>query len=347
MKMIKSVDLYFKDGGSDKEYHAKIEAEGTGYVVNFAYGRRGNALMIGTKTQSPVSIEEAKKIFEKLVNEKRAKGYTESGDGKAFAMSAKAGKVSGLLPQLLNPIGEDECEKLLKDDDYGAQKKFDGKRIMIRKKGKSIDGSNRKGLVVSLPQEIVDELSSWPDCEIDGELVGNIYNVFDMLSKDGKDLRKRDYQGRCAQLPIRGTYVKVAELAVTEVAKKSLYKTLVKQKQEGIVFKRLDAPYSVGRPNSGGTQLKFKFYATCSAVVGSINKQRSVGLLMGGISVGNVTIHPNKDIPKIGDVVEIKYLYAYDGGSLYQPQYIGVRDDIDADDCKLAQLKYKPEEEEL
>jgi bifunctional non-homologous end joining protein LigD len=345
---MKSTDLYFKEGGSDKEYHAKIEAKGKGYVVNFAYGRRGNALMTGTKTQKPVTLEEAEEIFDKLVREKMSKGYTESDDGKAFAMTDKAGKVSGLLPQLLNPVDEDECKKLLADDNYGAQKKFDGKRIMVRKKGETIDGSNRKGLVVSLPQEVVDELSNWPDCEIDGELVGSTYNVFDILSKNGKDLRKKGYYERYKQLPApsQGTYVKVAELAVTKTAKNLLHRTLFKQDQEGIVFKKLDAPYNAGRPNSGGNQLKFKFYATCSAIVGSINKQRSVGLLMEGKPIGNVTIHPNKEVPKVGNVVEIKYLYAYEGGSLYQPQYIEVRDDIDEGDCKMSQLKYKKGEEE-
>lgn len=41
--------------------------------------------------------------------------------------------------------------------------------------------------------------------------------------------------------------------------------------------------------------------------------------------------------------VEIRYLYAYKGGSLYQPAFLGERDDIPAEECVLSQLKYKPE----
>ncbi|HZZ00926.1 MAG TPA: hypothetical protein VFE36_15300 [Candidatus Baltobacteraceae bacterium] len=48
-------------------------------------------------------------------------------------------------------------------------------------------------------------------------------------------------------------------------------------------------------------------------------------------------------IPSVGDVVEIRYLYAYRGGSLYQPVYLGKRTDMDQSDCKLSQLKYKGE----
>ena len=64
------------------------------------------------------------------------------------------------------------------------------------------------------------------------------------------------------------------------------------ENREGVVFKRLDAPYISGKPNSGGPQLKFKFVATLSAVVAKVNIQRSVELsLLKGrnlISCGNV-----------------------------------------------------------
>jgi bifunctional non-homologous end joining protein LigD len=57
--------------------------------------------------------------------------------------------------------------------------------------------------------------------------------------------------------------------------------------------------------------------------------------------VGNVTIPPSKPIPRAGSVVEIRYLYAYREGGLFQPVYLGVRDDIPADACTLGQLKLK------
>ena len=36
-------------------------------------------------------------------------------------------------------------------------------------------------------------------------------------------------------------------------------------------------------------------------------------------------------------------MYAYKGGSLYQATYLNERDDIEAGDCVLRQLKYKAE----
>jgi bifunctional non-homologous end joining protein LigD len=114
---------------------------------------------------------------------------------------------------------------------------------------------------------------------------------------------------------------------------------------EGVVFKDMDAPYSPGRPNSGGPQLKCKFVESASFVVTRINAQRSVmlGLYDGNtlIPAGNVTIPPNHAIPA-KDVVEVRYLYAFkESGSIYQPVYLGKRNDIPASECVVEQLKYK------
>jgi bifunctional non-homologous end joining protein LigD len=43
-------------------------------------------------------------------------------------------------------------------------------------------------------------------------------------------------------------------------------------------------------------------------------------------------------------VVEVRYLYAYrDSLALYQPVYLGPRDDVDAGECLVSQLKFKAE----
>jgi hypothetical protein len=59
------------------------------------------------------------------------------------------------------------------------------------------------------------------------------------------------------------------------------------------------------------------------------------------VPVGNVTIPANQPVPKVGQVLEVRYLYAYKGGSLFQPTSLGVRDDVDPPECVIGQLKYK------
>ena len=117
---------------------------------------------------------------------------------------------------------------------------------------------------------------------------------------------------------------------------------------EGVVFKRADAPYAAGRPNSGGDWLKHKLYKTLSAIVARQNDQRSIALELlapdsSRINVGNVTIPANQPVPATGAVVEIRYLYAYDGGALYQPVYLGTRSDIEPAECLASQREFKAE----
>ena len=116
------------------------------------------------------------------------------------------------------------------------------------------------------------------------------------------------------------------------------------------MFKQLSASYTAGRPNSGGSQLKHKFVATLSAVVSQVNTQRSVGLRLlnheGWQPVGNVTIPPNHKVPAVGAVIEVRYLYAYPDGSLFQPVYLGEREDVGPEECVVSQLKFKATEED-
>jgi len=348
------VTLYYRAGASDKVYQAALEPAGNQFVVNFAYGRRGATLTTGTKTSSPVDYPAAKKLYARLVGEKKAKGYTEGADGTPYQHADK--QASGILPQLLNPIEEAAVELLLRDDNYCAQEKFDGKHLLVRKQDDHLEGINKKGFIVGLPQTVADELRGVPGSFIpDGESIGDDYHAFDLLEYNGENLRLLPYRIRLARLidllllaRPDYQYIKLVETAFNTRQKTELWQRLRAENREGIVFKRLDAPYVPGKPSQGGPQLKFKFVATVSAVVSQINVQRSVavGLFQGRrlVPCGNVTIPANQDIPQIGAILEVRYLYAYrDSLALYQPVYLGPRDDVDPGECGVSQLKFKAE----
>jgi bifunctional non-homologous end joining protein LigD len=141
------------------------------------------------------------------------------------------------------------------------------------------------------------------------------------------------------------------ETAFTREQKAERLQQLKTSGAEGVVFKHTNAPYIAGRPASGGEQLKYKFCETASLIVGKVNAKRSVALLLfDGEKIkpaGNVTIPPNHAIPPTGQVVECRYLYAFrESGCIYQPVYLGPRDDIRAEECITAQLKYRAEPKE-
>jgi bifunctional non-homologous end joining protein LigD len=345
-----SVTLYYREGTSDKVYQAAIEEQGGGCVVNFAFGRRGSTLQTGTKTPAPVPFEKAKKVYDSLVRSKQAKGYTPGPDGTPYQHTDKQDRATGLLPQLLNAVDEAEVERLLDDPAHWLQEKMDGKRVLLRKRDGAVTGINRKGLTIALPEPIVKEALALPgEFILDGECVGDRYHVFDCLRRDGKPLAGEPLRERWKVLVClvpKGVAVQVLPMVATPGDKHDLFEFLKREGGEGVVFKRHDAPYVPGRPASGGPWLKHKFVATCSAVVapGRVGK-RSVALeLLDGqkrVMVGNVTIPGKTPIPKPGQIVEVRYLYAYPGGSLYQPVYLGVRDDLYVTACTITQLKYR------
>jgi bifunctional non-homologous end joining protein LigD len=251
----------------------------------------------------------------------------------------------------LNFIEEAEAERLIKDDDWWAQEKYDGKRMLLHK-ADAVTAINRNGLSVGAPDAIIKCAGRVDQTYlVDGEAVGETLFVFDLLEIDTIDVRSTPYSQRLSQLEslgLRGAIV-VAETVKISQEKQRFYDRLRAAGAEGIVFKHQAAPYTAGRPNSGGTQVKFKFYATASVVVTQINAKRSVAVAVldgeQSVEVGNVTIPPNKEVPAVNSIVEVRYLYAYQGGSLYQPTYLGVRDDLRVEDCGIAQLKYKKETE--
>lgn len=76
MRVIEQSRLWFREGTSDKVFEIDlVEVATNQYVVNFRFGRRGTALKDGTKTALPLSLDKARAVFGKLVDEKLAGGY--------------------------------------------------------------------------------------------------------------------------------------------------------------------------------------------------------------------------------------------------------------------------------
>ncbi|KXO93036.1 ATP-dependent DNA ligase (plasmid) [Tsukamurella tyrosinosolvens] len=346
----KSASLYYSNGSSDKEYHARIEPKGDGFVVTFAYGRRGSTLTTGTKTTAPVAYDKALAVFDKLISGKQAKGYTFGEDGTPYLNPDSDRQASGLLPQLLNVVDNDAVAELLASEEWCLQEKMDGRRMMLRKTGDTVEAINKLGLIVGVSKLVADAaLAIDGDFTLDGEIIGDRLHAFDLLSVHGQDACDWAYSARYVALTELLSDAASAITAVPSVeapeAKAARLAELKAAGAEGVVFKRLDAVYRHGRPNSGGTQRKFKFVETLSALVSTVNTQRSVGLTLDGddgpVFVGNVTIPSNHEVPTVGSVVEVRYLYATPTPTLYQPVYLGQRDDVEAAECVLAQVKFK------
>jgi bifunctional non-homologous end joining protein LigD len=194
---------------------------------------------------------------------------------------------------------------------WGHEIKFDGYRIQMRVVHGVATLRTRKGLdwTARFP-EIAEAGARLPDCIVDGEIVALdargvpsfsalqaalverqteelVYFVFDMLFNGGQDLRARLFDERKRRLArllflkekprsSRLRYVEHFETAADAVLKSACLMLL-----EGVVSKRLDAPYRSGR---GDTWLKTKCRAGHEVVIGGWTvRDRQLRSLLAGV----------------------------------------------------------------
>jgi bifunctional non-homologous end joining protein LigD len=254
-----------------------------------------------------------------------------------------------IIPQLLTPIDESELPTYINNNNFCAQEKKDGKHITLQIKSGTFLIRNKKGIASTCSPEFESDLRSLNiDLLIDGEQINSTFHVWDILELDGLNLRSLPYETRyntLTQINFKPS-IKIVPIARTLKEKIDLYNLLESSGKEGIVFKNLKATFT---PGKGLDQLKFKFYSECSIIVVQGRKNKaSIGmeLLNNGIRefVGycSCSLYP---LPPINSIAEIKYLYAYKGGCLYQPSFKEPRDDVSIEECTTSQLKYKPEED--
>lgn len=361
------VEMRFQDGHSDKVYNLEFQDHGALFSVYFEYGRRGSTMNTGFKTAN-VSHTAAQKAFDKILHEKTGKGYqvTSDTEGAPLTQSVKkeAAKIKSKYEvQLLNAVNRDDIDKYIKDPSWGMQEKIDGERrpisISASRDGIKVLGFNRKNEEVDLHASIRESLFDLPldnSLALDAEVTGDHLYVFDAMEVAGNDMTNIDFLSRYKAIddifndeffPGREiNNIHLVQLAVTEDEKRNLFNRIEKSGGEGVVIKKLFAPYTSGRPNSGGNALKCKFIETASFVVTKINDKRSISLAVvdehdAFVEVGNVAIPVSHEIPIIGNIVEVAYLYAFMNGSIFQPVYKGKRNDLTRHDCRMSKLKYK------
>lgn len=370
-QLIKQVDLYMTEGSSDKHYQVRLVQNPKGFLVEYANGRRGSPLRHGLKTQAEVDEATAITEFEKVIKSKKKGGYTEDRSGHVYLNTEDAGRVLPFRPHLLTPINHEDLLKTIssKHSAYGFQIKHDGERRYLSVASGEVTGGNRKGLAVPVSEHVCKELKAIAevvgDFEIDCEDMGSYIVAFDLLSANGQCLKGQSFQcrydalvslfGRASSLSSSVfRYVHYSSMHVPSSLQDALtyIETARKSNEEGVVMKLLCSTYTPGESNQ--SQFKLKFWASASVRVQSAHPlKRSVAIeLMDDsgewVAVGNCSIPVSvTNVPVAGDIIDVRYLYAHHGGSLYQPTFERNRSDIETNACSMSQLKYKKDEDVL
>lgn len=351
--------------GADKDYNLHLEKDpGDSGMWRLLYenGKHGAALKKKEKIEGSVPYDEAKKVFDQTLKEKLSAkgGYVSQAAGVEYQSLVQADRVSGLAPQLLKSIPEAVVYERMDDPSYLWQEKKDGERRMIRKTTEgagtaavvTVIGTNRDGLIVPIPKDLADAVAALPlpFIVLDGEDMGQgRYAAFDLVATDNDLKGQRGCEERWLALQqlLRAApslcWVSVA-IATTPEAASELDKMVRARGGEGLVGKLKTAPYT---PGIGEDQFKFPYLDRATVYVESHDgAKRSVNIAALGangqaVSLKKVAIPVNYDLPQVGAIVDVEYLYAYPSGGLAQPRYKGIRSDRGMEHCVLSQLKFK------
>jgi bifunctional non-homologous end joining protein LigD len=216
-----------------------------------------------------------------------------------------------VAPQLARLVAQAPAEP-----GWGHEIKFDGYRMQMRVAGSVAELRTRNGLdwTRRFP-EIARAGRRLPDCLIDGEIVALdargvpsfsalqaalmhaktdelVFFVFDLLFVDGADLRERRLSDRKSRLAtMLGAGKAGARLRYVEhfeTAADAILRSACRMELEGVVSKRLDAPYRSGR---GDAWRKTKCRAGQEVVIGgwTVRDGRLRSLLAGVHRDGRLT----------------------------------------------------------
>lgn len=354
----RNITLYCREGGSDKVYRVELLQRDGGWVVNGWNGGRGKALKMQPKTDAPVSLAEANKVYDDLVKAKQKKGYDEGEDGQAYSAGEFAGRASGHRPQLPTAVNAQQAAQLMQDDEWGLQEKMNGERRPVIVEGSgAVRGVNKLGLFVPVPSHWTRAFAGVAElggCVLEGEQIGDELHVFDVLAIYGVVLRDEPLHARMLELDrlmahhgaSLGSVIKPVRLVTGTEAKKAAAAEIEAANGEGFVLKHLASPYDAGR-SLAAYKHKFNESSTCIALGRNAGK-RSVGLALldaAGVlvDVGNVTVPANHEMPDPLELVEVQYLYFNPGGAFEQPVYLGKRGDVAREECNFGQVtRLKP-----
>lgn len=241
---------------------------------------------------------------------------------------------------------------MLDDSNWWVQQKLDGDRVLFHVKDGAVTALNRNGEIrVNLvPAKVSRQFEIPGEWVFDGELMADgTYWLFDLPVAEPHINPSHPYEYRLVVLErlFAGwgpdPCVRLLPTARTAAAKTALIEATMAANGEGVIFKDTRAPYRQGKRSNA--MLKAKYVKTADCVVSDIGRDGRanchVSLFDRGreVEVGSV---PTEGKPRvhIGDVVEVRYLYASDDRRLVQARMVRVRTDKYPTDCTMDQLVF-------
>lgn len=238
------------------------------------------------------------------------------------------------------------------------EQKLDGIRLLIKIEDGNITAANRRGETITLNPNLIPSFDGFSgDWIFDGEWVGDTFWVFDMpkalhLVTPSTPFieRRKALEAIAATAWEDNQQVKIVDVARTKAQKVTLLKWCAENHSEGVLLKIKSGTYDEGmrrgRIYRSEGMLKAKFTETVDCIITEVGREGkascAVSLYHHGhlLDVGSCKMtEANLSWAKVGDVAELRYLYATADLRLYQPRFIRFRDDKNPEECDTDQLK--------
>lgn len=257
-----------------------------------------------------------------------------------------------LVPMLATEVPVARLLDYSGDDQFVFEEKLNGHRILLFVEGRAAVALGRNGQVSQhnsrfrTPSLMAFEIERIPyDVILDGELVENIFHVFDMPQGPRVTPESPFYVRRKALEDLFASWnparITLVDQAVDTEAKLKLAISCINSKAEGIMAKTRKGKYRSGQ-RCLDVQ-KCKFTREVDAIVTGLKFQGKDNAVLSLIKDGDLvevgrasTI--GKPLLDLGDIVEVRYLYLGANGRLVQPRILQKRDDKDARECTYDQL---------
>jgi len=244
-----------------------------------------------------------------------------------------------------------DVERYLADDAWVAEQKMDGVRLLVHvdEDGVRFLGANGNAVTFAAAAQHFDRLRALlvgcPVAVIDGELLIETgeFHAFDLpYCRNVVEPSDPLWQRRAALRTLaKHLGLGLVAQAQGRPAKAALWAAVVSGNQEGIVVKREDAPYPVGRRSSEILKVKVTKTIDCVVVARDTGgKNATLAVYRDGVlvEVGACSMIGKPDA-QVGSVVEVVCLYATTGLRLYQPRLLRLRPDKSPEACEMAQVE--------
>jgi hypothetical protein len=272
-----------------------------------------------------------------------------------------------LRPMLAESIALTDLPTYIRDDQWVAQLKADGHRLLVQVEDGQVSALGRNGQpkMSGLSHKLLSQFEIFDQGKwvFDGELIGSQLVLFDLLYAGQYCTPDRPFSERYQVLTTLyfqvwkpdPNVVGVLGVATGADAKLALVREAEQEQREGVMLRHVTGQYRHGARSSHLLKCKFTKEADCIIYDLNTNGHENVELVLldpegkfppapgypeGILPVGSASAIGKRPKPEKLDVWEVRFLYVVDPDRprLYQPRLMRKRTDKDLPECLVDQI---------